>query len=99
MRQENRFGFLLTLTFLALIGAAGSRAHAQPISSAVAKPTAPINTLPDPYRSVENWARLPDGRMWGSSAGVYVDPKGTSIWVAERCGANSCAGSDEPTAL
>src|ERR1700676_894758 len=37
---------------------------------------------------------MPEGRTWGSSAGVYVDPTGTSVWVAERCGANSCAGSD-----
>ena len=34
----------------------------------------------------------PEGRPWGSTAGVTVDRKG-NIWVAERCGANSCAGS------
>jgi hypothetical protein len=98
MRQENRFGFLLTLALLAMVGTAGS-AHAQAISSAVAKPAAPINVLPNPYRSIENWAHLPDGRTWGSSAGVYTDPKGTSIWVAERCGGNSCLGSDLPPIL
>ena len=54
---------------------------------------APTNTLPNPYRSIENWAKLPPGRTWGSTAGVWIDPDGTSIWVAERCGANSCAGS------
>jgi streptogramin lyase len=37
---------------------------------------------------------MPEGRTWGSSAGVHVDPNGTGVWVAERCGANSCAGSD-----
>ena len=55
---------------------------------------APTNTLPNPYRSIENWAKLPPGRTWGSTAGVWIDPDGTSIWVAERCGANSCAGSN-----
>jgi DNA-binding beta-propeller fold protein YncE len=52
----------------------------------------PTNSLPDPYRTIENWAKLPEGRPWGSTAGVTVDRKG-NIWVAERCGANSCAGS------
>jgi DNA-binding beta-propeller fold protein YncE len=52
----------------------------------------PTNSQPDPYRTIENWAKLPEGRPWGSTAGVAVDRKG-NIWVAERCGANSCAGS------
>ena len=53
----------------------------------------PTNSLPNPYRTVENWAKLPAGRTWGSAAGVTVDSKG-HIWVAERCGANSCVGSN-----
>jgi DNA-binding beta-propeller fold protein YncE len=52
----------------------------------------PTNSLPNPYRTIENWAKLPEGRPWGSTAGVTVDRNG-NIWVAERCGANSCAGS------
>src|ERR1700733_4455838 len=51
------------------------------------------NSLPNPYRSIENWATLPDGRAWGSTSAVDIDRDGTSVWVAERCGANSCAGS------
>jgi sugar lactone lactonase YvrE len=47
----------------------------------------PINSLPDPYRSVENWAQMPQGRTWGSTSGVDVDRDGTSMWVFERCGA------------
>jgi DNA-binding beta-propeller fold protein YncE len=30
---------------------------------------------------------MPEGRSWGSSAGVDIDPDGTSVWVFERCGA------------
>ena len=52
----------------------------------------PTNSLPNPYRTIENWAKLPEGRSWGSTAGVAVDRTG-NIWVAERCGANSCADS------
>jgi len=33
------------------------------------------------------FGKLPDGRQWGSTAGIWVDRDGTSIWVAERCGA------------
>ena len=48
---------------------------------------------PNPYRTLDNWARLPAGRVWGSTGAVDVDRDGQSIWVAERCGANTCAGS------
>jgi hypothetical protein len=46
---------------------------------------------PNPYRTVENFFKLPDGRTWGSTSTVAVDSKG-HIWIAERCGANSCGG-------
>jgi len=50
------------------------------------------NAQPNPYRTISDWAKLPEGRTWGSTAGVDVDAH-DHIWVAERCGANSCAGS------
>ena len=80
MRQFGRFGYL-GLTLVALIAAAALKSQAQPISQSVAQPGAPLNSVPNPYRSVENWAHMPEGRTWGSSAGVYVDPAGTSVWV------------------
>jgi DNA-binding beta-propeller fold protein YncE len=49
------------------------------------------NSQPNPYHAVDNWAQL--GRPWGSTSAVDVDRQG-HIRVAERCGANSCAGSD-----
>jgi len=55
---------------------------------------APTNDLPNPYRTIAGWAVLPDGRAWGSTSAVEIDRDGSSIWVAERCGANSCAGSN-----
>jgi hypothetical protein len=103
MRHPARREYLLGLAFLALTATTVLiqvvRSDAQGINQATAQPAAPINSLPNPYRSVENWARMPEGRTWGSSAGVYVDPSGTSVWVAERCGANSCVGSDLPPIL
>ncbi|HVZ47279.1 MAG TPA: hypothetical protein VG916_00720, partial [Gemmatimonadaceae bacterium] len=55
---------------------------------------APVNDPPNPYRTVEGWARMPDGREWGSTSAVAIDRDGASIWVAERCGQNDCVGSD-----
>lgn len=59
----------------------------------------PLNDLPNPYATIENHFEMPAGRTWGSTSAVDVDPDGTSIWVAERCGANNCAGSDLPAVL
>jgi len=99
MRFPHRVEYLLGLAFLALLATAALQSQAQPINPATAQPAAPVNAAPNPYRSVENWARMPEGRTCGASAGVYVDPTGTSVWVAERCGANTCVGSDLPPIL
>ena len=53
----------------------------------------PPNNLPNNYTTVFNWAKLPNGRRWGSTAGIDVAPDGT-IWAYDRCGANSCVDSD-----
>jgi sugar lactone lactonase YvrE len=54
---------------------------------------APVNDRPNPYQTVVGWAKMPEGRAWGSTSAVDIDNDGTSVWVAERCGANSCANS------
>jgi sugar lactone lactonase YvrE len=54
----------------------------------------PTNSAPNPYRTIENWARMPEGRTWGSTSAVDIGKDGKTIWVAERCGANSCADSN-----
>ena len=66
------------------------------LATASALAEAPPNSQPNPFRTVENWFKLPAGRMWGSTSAVDIDRDGTSIWVAERCGANSCAGKMDP---
>ena len=53
----------------------------------------PVNSAPNPYRTVGAWGRLPPGRAWGAASAVHVDRDGRSIWVAERCGGNDCASS------
>jgi sugar lactone lactonase YvrE len=53
----------------------------------------PVNDRPNPYRTVENYFKLAEGRWWNSTSAVDVDVDGKSIWVAERCAENSCADS------
>ena len=52
------------------------------------------NNAPNPYDTVENWAKIPAGRVWGATSAVYPANDGEHIWIAERCGANLCVGSD-----
>ncbi|HMI97456.1 MAG TPA: peptidyl-alpha-hydroxyglycine alpha-amidating lyase family protein [Micropepsaceae bacterium] len=54
----------------------------------------PTNNLPNPYQSVSDWAKLPDGRHWGSTAGIDIAPDGKSVWAVDRCGTNTCVGSN-----
>ncbi|HTS32298.1 MAG TPA: peptidyl-alpha-hydroxyglycine alpha-amidating lyase family protein [Bryobacteraceae bacterium] len=55
--------------------------------------SAPPNSQPNPYRTVEHWFTLPEGRNMGSTSSVFVAPNG-HIWVADRCGVNNCANSN-----
>src|SRR5258705_12037964 len=81
----------LTIVALALL-AATTTSRAQSTEQ-------PTNNLPNPYRTIANAFKLPDGREWGSTSAVEIDKDGRSIWVAERCGANSCAASNLPSIL
>jgi sugar lactone lactonase YvrE len=56
-------------------------------------PIPPVNDAPNPYNTIKDYFKLPNGRQWGSTSAVDVDKDGKSIWVAERCGSNSCLDS------
>jgi DNA-binding beta-propeller fold protein YncE len=50
--------------------------------------------LPDPFGPPQRqWARLPDGRPWGTTAGIEIGPHG-EIWAIDRCAGTTCDGSD-----
>jgi len=58
-------------------------------------------SLPNPYRVVDDWAQLPDGRRMGAVGGVTMDPDGKHVWAVIRCDAsaperfgNECLDSD-----
>jgi sugar lactone lactonase YvrE len=76
----------LALVAMALVLCTGRDAAQTPQTAPAIQPT---NSAPNPYQTVEGWAKLPAGRTWGSLSAVDVDKDGTSIWVAERCGGNS----------
>ena len=65
----------------------------------------PTNDAPNNYNTIKDYFKLPEGRTWGSTSAVDIDKDGKSIWVAERCGQNSCLDratgkmSDLPTVL
>jgi len=52
------------------------------------------NHAPNSYSTVEGWASLPDGRKWGAISAIYPANDGKHIWIAERCGSNSCVDSE-----
>src|SRR5882757_5716170 len=79
MRDHARAGGAFALAVAAAIAVVGTEAYAQA--------SAPTNSAPNPYRAVVGWGQLPEGRTWGSTSGVDIDPDGTGVWVAERCGA------------
>lgn len=66
---------------------------AVPLASGAQNEVKPTNSLPNPYNTVTDWAKMPAGRTWGSTSAVEIDRDGKSIWVAERCGTNSCQDS------
>ena len=71
-----------------LIPALAAAAFSEPVAAQSA--TKPTNDASNPYNTVSDYFKLPAGRTWGSTSAVEIDKDGKSIWVAERCGANSC---------
>ena len=83
----------VALAALTLAPIGGALAQGQGGAPASGGAVAPINGLPNPYETLRDFGRLPDGRKWGSVSGIQVDNDGKHIWAADRCGANTCAGS------
>lgn len=58
----------------------------------------PLNDLPNPFRTVRDWAQPPGGAKWAAVTAVEAAPDG-SMYVIHRCAENSCAGRPEPPIL
>ncbi len=85
MSKGNRVVYKMALGIALAIAALHAEAEAQ--------------TGPNPYRTVgglqagegpglmgEAWAKLPDGRGWGSPGGIEIDVDGEHLWTIVRCG-------------
>jgi len=93
MGRVRRVGLLVAAAVVA-VGAMSSGSFAQAPAQAPAAgawvSATPTNDAPNPYNTIEGWAKLPEGRTWGSTSAVDVDKDGKSVWVAERCQVNTC---------
>src|SRR5258705_4439138 len=89
-----------TICYSILLAAMAAAGQAQKLASNGGKPS---DTLPQLYRTVRDWAELPDGKLHGpnwpaSVTAVEPAPDGT-IFVVYRCIENSCAGRPEAPIL
>ncbi len=57
------------------------------------------NSYPNPYTTFETYFHLPASRLVGAASAIGIDPDGKTIWVASRCGADTCEGSLLPPVL
>ena len=87
-RSKHSHAAFLSATLLLLVGLCSA-------SSVLAQ------SLPNPYRNVDGWAKLPDGRQMGAVGDVTMDPDGNHVWAVIRCDAsaperfgNECLDSD-----
>jgi streptogramin lyase len=86
MLRWNRTALMLIAATSVMIGS-----QAKPVSK-------PLNDLPNPYRTVRDWAVPPGGVPWAAVTAVEVARDG-SVYVIHRCSGNSCAGRNEPPIL
>ena len=81
------------LAVAAVVAAWSMGPFAQNRNAPMARWWEPTNDLPNPWGRGEVMD-LPDGRTWGSTAGAEVDPTNGTVWIIDRCGSNTCVGSD-----
>lgn len=86
MNSISRMAYTFGLAVVAAIGIAGKSLHAQVMPDP--------NAAPNPYHMLDSWVQLPEDRKLGASIGVEIDHSdGKTLWVFERCGADTCVGS------
>jgi streptogramin lyase len=83
MSRARVLKYAIAVAGIAAIASSNVRTYGQAAIS-------PTNDAPDPYQRVEGYFKLPEGRTWGSTSAVEIDKDGKTIWIAERCGQNSC---------
>src|SRR5438094_7874575 len=101
MSHACRTSFSLAAALAAVVTTSGGRAQVAFAQASAALDSAakqrsgaeagvlPINNAPNPYRTIENYFKLPAGRTWGSTCAVEIDKDGTTVWVGGPSGAKS----------
>ncbi|MDO8680621.1 MAG: peptidyl-alpha-hydroxyglycine alpha-amidating lyase family protein [Acidobacteriota bacterium] len=74
MAHANRFALTAAVVIITALGT-GTQPAAQ--------------ALPNPYRAVDGWAKLPAGRQMGAVGDVTMDPDGMHVWAVVRCDATA----------
>jgi sugar lactone lactonase YvrE len=89
MNSVSRRMWTLGLAAVAATAIGSSAAHAQ------AQGAPDPNAAPNPYHVDNSWRlQLPEGRKLGAPIGVEIDHSdGKTLWLFDRCGGESCAGS------
>jgi sugar lactone lactonase YvrE len=82
-------GFTLAVAVVVGIALTGGKAFTQADME-------PINDLPNPYQTIKDWAKFPEGQN-GAVAAVSVANNGKHIWALERCGAAFSCVADRDT--
>lgn len=96
--MRRSFACLVPIVSLAVMGGCDAQAEAgAPVDPAEAVSVA---ELPNPFPVMERpWGVHPAGLEWGQVSAIDVDNDGTHLWIADRCGASSCIGSDRDVVM
>jgi hypothetical protein len=94
MREVVRSLSMLALSTVIVIGFAGRLLYGQEKGQENGQEKNDPNGAANPYHMEEFPVQLPNGRKLGAPIGVEVDRSdGKTLWVFERCGADTCIGS------
>ena len=81
-----RFSSMVVIAAVAIALLATSAHTQQPAGTAETDRVQPVNSGPNPYRVIRDWAQFnSEARPWGGSNGVAIDADGRSVWAVDRC--------------
>ena len=88
---------LAGLGLICMALACGSAQAQQRGGTPLTDQVAPVNSGPNPYRVIRDWAQLTlEARPWGGSNGVAIGRDGRTVWATDRCSpgiAPGCLGT------
>lgn len=93
---HERIGSMIVPTLALALAACGAQENPATRAAAELENGAADTQQEESYTVVdEAFGQLPDGREYGSVSAIFPGPDGTTMWVAERCGENTCIGHED----